>query len=650
MKVLIVEDNEDSRNLLMKQLGSYGYEITAAANGVEALEQALAQPPDIIVSDILMPEMDGFQLCHECKQSKQLKNTPFVFYTATYTREEDQEFAMSLGANGFFTKPAEPDTFAQMLSEIVKKVKSGLQRPPETASLKQSLFLSEYNKRIVAKLEEKVAQLEKNIVQRRQAQHSLSKRMKELQCLYSLSVLERQNIPSEEMFQKVVDLLPIAWQYPEITCARVIIDDQEFSTKNFRETLWKQTNDILVHGRKVGSVEVFYLEERAKIDEGPFLKEERALINSIVEQLARVIEGKQTQNSLSQSEKHLRNIYETTLEAIIITDAEGKITSANPASMKIFMCDDVNELIGREVTDLYVYPEQRLEWISKAKLVGYTENIELTIKKRDGTHGYVLANINLLTDEYGNVTGAEAFFSEITELKKTQTQLIIRDRLASIGELVSGVAHELNNPMTGIIGLSDLLLAQDVSDDVREDLELINKEAKRTADIVKGLLTFARKQTTEKQPVDINKVIQAVLDLRAYEQKLSNIEVNTHFSADLPEIIANSSQLRQVFLNMMVNAEQAMLEAHNKGILTVTSEQVGNIVRISFTDDGPGITQENLGHLFEPFFTTKEEGKGTGLGLSISYGIITDHDGRIYAESELDKGATFVIELPLDKQ
>ena len=258
-----------------------------------------------------------------------------------------------------------------------------------------------------------------------------------------------------------------------------------------------------------------------------------------------------------------------------------------------------------------------------------------------------MANINLLTDEYGNVTGAEVSFSEITELKKTQTQLIIRDRLASIGELVSGVAHELNNPMTGIIGLSDLLLAQDVSDDVREDLELINKEAKRTADIVKGLLTFARKQTTEKQPVDINKVIQAVLDLRAYEQKLNNIEVNTHFPADLPEIMANASQLRQVFLNLVVNAEQAMLEAHNKGILTVTTEQVGDTVRASLADDGPGIPQENLGHLFDPFFTTKKEGKGTGLGLSISYGIITEHGGLINAENNNNGGATFTVQLPI---
>ena len=136
-----------------------------------------------------------------------------------------------------------------------------------------------------------------------------------------------------------------------------------------------------------------------------------------------------------------------------------------------------------------------------------------------------------------------------------------------------------------------------------------------------------------------------MLDLRAYEQKVNNIEVDTHFAANLPEIIANGSQLQQVFLNIVINAEQSMLEAHGKGILTVTTDQVGDIIRASFADDGLGITQENLGHLFDPFFTTKEVGKGTGLGLSICHGIITEHGGRIYAESELGKGATFVVEL-----
>ncbi|GAH05033.1 unnamed protein product, partial [marine sediment metagenome] len=158
---------------------------------------------------------------------------------------------------------------------------------------------------------------------------------------------------------------------------------------------------------------------------------------------------------------------------------------------------------------------------------------------------------------------------------------------------------------------------------------------------------FARKHDTEKGPVNINSIMEKVLELRAYEQKVSNIQVNTQFAPDLPEITADYFQLQQVFLNIIINAEHFMIEANNRGTLTITTERTGDIIKASLADDGPGISKENLGHLFDPFFTTKEVGKGTGLGLSICHGIITEHGGRIYIESKLGKGATFVVELPI---
>jgi len=251
-------------------------------------------------------------------------------------------------------------------------------------------------------------------------------------------------------------------------------------------------------------------------------------------------------------------------------------------------------------------------------------------------------------NETGEVVASVHVARDITERKKMQEQLLTNDRLASIGELVSGVAHELNNPLTGVIGFSELLAGRkDLPDDAKEDIKVINREAQRTANIVKNLLTFARKHPKEKQATAINKAIEAVLELRTYEQKVSNIQVNTQFASDLPEIIANAFDLQQVFLNIIVNAEHAMLEAHGKGTITIITERDGDIIRASLVDDGPGISKENLGHVFDPFFTTREVGKGTGLGLSICYGIITEHGGKIYAKSELGKGATFIIELPV---
>ena len=234
-----------------------------------------------------------------------------------------------------------------------------------------------------------------------------------------------------------------------------------------------------------------------------------------------------------------------------------------------------------------------------------------------------------------------------TEHQRAEEQLLITDRLASIGELASGIAHELNNPLTSVIGFSQLLLGRDIPDDIREDIKVIYSEAQRAAEVMKNLLIFARKHAPVKQLVNINSVIEKVLTVRAYEQRVDNIQVITHLAPDLPEIMADYFQLQQVFLNIIINAEHFMLEAHKRGTLTITTQRVERTIRASFTDDGPGVAKENLGHLFDPFFTTKEVGKGTGLGLSICHGIITEHSGRIYAESELGKGATFVVELPI---
>ncbi len=270
---------------------------------------------------------------------------------------------------------------------------------------------------------------------------------------------------------------------------------------------------------------------------------------------------------------------------------------------------------------------------------------ELSIIRKDGTEVPIE-----LTSGYTRYWGKAAnvvYIRDITKRKQMEQQLIITDRLASVGELASGIAHELNNPLTSVIGFSQLLLGKDIPEDIKEDIRIVSSEAQRAAGVVKNLLTFARKHAQVKELVNINNIIGKVLELRAYEQRVSDIRVKTRFTADLPEVMADYFQLQQVFLNIVINAEHFMVEAHSKGTLTITTEKVGNVVKAFFTDDGPGIPEEDLGHLFDPFFTTKEVGKGTGLGLSICHGIITEHGGKIYARSELGKGATFTVELPI---
>ncbi len=231
--------------------------------------------------------------------------------------------------------------------------------------------------------------------------------------------------------------------------------------------------------------------------------------------------------------------------------------------------------------------------------------------------------------------------------RQLQEQLILSSRLAAIGELAAGVAHEINNPLTGIVGFSQRLLRKATDEETHRDLERIYSESQRISRIVGNLLTFARRRGTDKEYVNINEVIRRTLELRAYELRTSNIEVGVELAADLPEIMVDFHQMQEVFLNLILNAEQVMVEAGSGGTLSIKTERVEGGIRVSFADSGPGIPAGDLDRLFDPFFTTRGEKGGTGLGLSICHGIVTEHDGRIWAESKQGEGATFFVELPV---
>jgi signal transduction histidine kinase len=252
-----------------------------------------------------------------------------------------------------------------------------------------------------------------------------------------------------------------------------------------------------------------------------------------------------------------------------------------------------------------------------------------------------------LKDAQGNLFGHITIARDITEQKQQNERLMSSDRLASLGELAAGTAHEFNNPLTSVIVLSQLLMEREIPNDIREDLKLINKEAQRAANVARNLLTFGGKHAPVKQLDQINSIIEDVLELRAYEHKANNIDVERHLAPDLPEIMVDYFQMQQVFMNIIINAQYFMTEAHGRGTMTITTQKENSTVGISFADDGPGITPEDLNRIFDPFFTTKEAGKGTGLGLSICHSIVTEHGGQIYVSSQLGKGATIFIELPI---
>ncbi|MBN2074056.1 MAG: PAS domain S-box protein [Dehalococcoidales bacterium] len=363
-----------------------------------------------------------------------------------------------------------------------------------------------------------------------------------------------------------------------------------------------------------------------------------------------ITKQRKAEEALSQSEEMLRLIIDSIPQGIIVTSLEGQLSRVNPSFLEFFGYDSEIEVIGKNALDFAVESDREriLDQVVMAREEKKQKTTEYTALKKDGSSFSAAVSVATLNDSTGKTTGFIGVIVDITERLKMQEQLIVTDRLASVGELAAGIAHELNNPLTGVVGFSDLLMGRDdIPLNIREDLNIINREALRASQVARHLLTFARRHPDEKTPVNVNSIITLVMELRSYEQRVNNIVSRLHLNRHIPDIMGNDFQLQQVFLNIIINAEYFMTEEHGKGILDITSDVVDDKVRITFKDDGPGISQENLTHIFNPFYTTKAVGKGTGLGLSICHGIITEHSGSLTAESEPGKGATFIIELPV---
>jgi two-component system NtrC family sensor kinase len=274
-------------------------------------------------------------------------------------------------------------------------------------------------------------------------------------------------------------------------------------------------------------------------------------------------------------------------------------------------------------------------------------NLELPLVRGRNTIGSFSVNLSPMRNSAGEVNSIVAVMTDITDVATLQAKLMHAEKMAAVGQLVSGVAHEVNNPLTAILGFADLLMENpELTDEVKSDLQIIVQEAQRTREIVQNLLSFARQTPPEKHTVDINQVLRKTISLRSYDLGSHGIVLEEAFDAELPGIIGDAHQLQQVFLNILNNACDAVQETGRRGRIVVATEVIGNSVEIRFQDNGTGIKQAD--RIFDPFYTTKEVGKGTGLGLSICYGIVREHSGDIVCFNNPDvQGATFCIRIPL---
>jgi two-component system NtrC family sensor kinase len=359
---------------------------------------------------------------------------------------------------------------------------------------------------------------------------ALTERVKELTCLYGIAQIAGQpSISLEEIIQGIVELLPPAWQYPQIAFARIILDGISYTTQGFRQCRQRQAAEIVVDGVPRGVVEVVYVEEKPDIDEGPFLKEERNLIDAIARQIALVLE-----------------------------------------------------------------------------------------------------RIRVEQDKL-----------------KLHNQLLHADRLATIGMLAAGVAHELNEPLGNILGFAQLAKKGDgVPRSVKEDIEKIETASLHARQIIHKLLVFARQRPPKKTQVNLNQIVKEGLYFFEARCVKQGVELVRKLSSDLPEITADPAQLNQLLVNLVVNSLHSMSGA---GSITVETRFCNSNVYLIVEDTGAGMGKEVLEKIFVPFFTTKDVGHGTGLGLPVVHGIVAAHGGSIKVESNVGRGSRFEIRLPVEE-
>jgi two-component system cell cycle sensor histidine kinase/response regulator CckA len=498
--------------------------------------------------------------------------------------------------------------------------------------------------------------------------HNLNGRVKELNCLYAISkLIEIPDISFDELIQGVVDLISLVPVYPENTCSRILLEKKEYKTKNFKEAIRKQSSDIFVHGKRMGVLEVYQLEEKPEIYEGPFFKEEKSLINAIAERLGQIIEKKQGEEVARRNRiKYYDRFIDAPIMYVITENRNSLPIIADINNMFLYKTGySRDEIVGQPLDKLYS-PGSRY----KSSEGGYQRTLNGGFieeqREMEAKNGRVInTTLHALPekDDFGKVTGTRAAFIDITESKHLEKQLIQSQKMEAISTLASSVAHDFNNILTTIIGYAELALETvDKDESLSEDIKEIKMAGERAAALTRQLLAFSHKQIIQPKIVDLNELLT---DIEKMIVCLigEDIEILMIPKSALCKVEIDPGQMEQVIMNLVVNAKDAMPIGGKLTIETVNMDldenyfrkhgivekQPGSYVMLTVSDTGIGMDKEVQEHIFDPFYTTKEKGKGTGLGLSTIYGIVKQNNGFIWVYSETGQGSTFKIYLPKAK-
>ena len=497
--------------------------------------------------------------------------------------------------------------------------------------------------------------------------YSLGERVKELGCLYEVArITAQEDMPPDAVLQAIVDLIPPSWQYPDSTCARIVLEGRQAATANFKESAWEQTSDIIVAGKKAGVVEVYLLQEMLTSEEVPFLEEERELLDGIAQLVRLYTKRKRAEKARNLARSDLEQVFENTAAGMCVIDTDYNMERVNPRFLSMFEMKE-QEVVGRKCHELWQGPHCHTPGCPMRQIVAGSDACDYEIDKElggDKKISYIVAAAPF-KDPSGKIVGIVESFVDITRRKAAEEekalledQYLQSQKMEAVGRLAGGVAHDFNNMLGIITGYTELALTKvGEFDPLRKNLTEILKAAGRSSDLTRQLLAFSRRQTVEPRVLNLNDVTDKSRSLLG---RLigEDIELKLVPADDLWNVKIDPSQVDQIMVNLMVNARDAIggvgsiiIETANMVFDEVYCQQhveflPGEYVQLCVTDSGTGMDKETIEHIFEPFFTTKGEHSGTGLGLSTVFGIVKQNIGFVNVYSEPGHGTTFKIYLP----
>ena len=500
----------------------------------------------------------------------------------------------------------------------------------------------------------------------RENSRNLAERNKELNCLFNISRLVEKDTSLANLLQDIACVIPSSWQYPEIAVATIGYDGNEYSSSSSKQKVAGQSCEIRIKNELVGIISVNYIQEKPEADEGPFLKEERALINAIGERLGRILERKQTENTLQESEGKYRAIVDHQTEFVNRFLPDGTIVFANRRLSELVNMEP-DELNGKNVFDFLEKEnaEKMKTNLEKIAFENQSASSEQSLVLPDGSSIHIQWINSGIFDKENNLVEYQAIGRDITEhVKLEKEKLQLKEalnqsqKMEAVGKLAGGIAHNFNNILNGILGQAELLKEQTPSNAIaHKTCETIMKAVENGAKLPRELLALSHKKTLEQKPINIHHIIDDVVRVLSGTLK-RDILLKQECNALNPVISGDSGQLQQMVLNFGVNAGEAI---QGKGELTFsthaiklekgnpeldTGKEPGHYLILSIQDTGCGISDDIIDSIYEPFFSTKDLSEASGLGLASVFAIVQDHNGWIQVESEINKGTTFRVYLP----